>query len=602
MIGLLIAAYSSALWGCASGPVRPSGAIPIGDTSYLKQALDYEVAEFMADRDLASITLTVVDANGPMYERAFGKADIENGVAATLDTPYRWGSNSKLFVMLSLLQLAEQGKLSLDAPLTRYVPEFEIGPPPSHLPESKSWSIEDITIRRMLTHHSGLPNDILAGFLSERPGSYRDHVRRMKEMNAQAPAGLVHSYSNAAFSLLGVVIERVSGETYDTYVKNRIFRPVGMDGASFSWNDRLTKTVARSYDAAGDPMPLYRVTDVPAGALLASAREMGLFASAVLRGGVGARGRFIENASLLASYQRQNAHVALDFDLECGLGWMVNPLPVAVFGKNVGHGGMVPGSHTSFALLTDIGVAALVATNSESGSGKLNVILKRALALAREVKTGQRTAELHIQPMQRADVVDEDELRKSIGHYTTLLGSVALTRDDDQLTFLLGEQRMFLKPLVDGGWGVWAELWGLVDLQPGSMSKMRITIEEIDGRKVAVGYKPGGRLLLGVAYQPSQATPPWKKRLGTYRVVTRPGDYNEIVDIRIYTADNGQLMAEPTLRSSKMPLSVALRVIDPGTAISEGLGRNQGMRVTADAQGDLHLAGLRFRRVVGSPR
>ena len=151
---------------------------------------------------------------------------------------------------------------------------------------------------------------------------------------------------------------------------------------------------------------------------------MGRFASAILRGGVGARGRFIGQASLLASYQRQNADVELDLDLEMGLAWMINPLPEKLFGPNVGHGGTGLGYHSAFALLTDVGVAALVATNSQNGEGKLNAVLKRALALAREVKTGQPTPELHIEPVRKADTADETELRRSVGHYATLMGSV----------------------------------------------------------------------------------------------------------------------------------------------------------------------------------
>ena len=232
------------LLGCASGPARPPAGVPVGDASYLEQALDYEVPDAMSELGLPSITVTVVDADGPIYERAFGRADVERNEAATLDTPYAWGSNSKLFVMLSLLQLVEQGKLNLDAPLTRYIPEFEIGAPPSHLPESKSWTIEDITIRRMLTHHSGLPNDILAGLLSERPGCYCNHVGLLKNMNAEAPAGLVHSYSNVAFSLLGVVIERVSGEEFDSYVESQIF-------VRWAWRGRRSSRASRCQRSLG---------------------------------------------------------------------------------------------------------------------------------------------------------------------------------------------------------------------------------------------------------------------------------------------------------------------------------------------------------------
>ena len=173
-------------------------------------------------------------------------------------------------------------------------------------------------------------------------------------------------------------------------------------------------------------------------------------------------------------------------------------------------------------------------------------------------------------------------------------------RDDDQLAFLLGDQPMRLKPLVDGGWGVWAELWGLIDLQPGSMSKARVRFEQIRGRKVVVAHTPSGRRFFGIAYQPTNVTAAWKKRVGMYRVVAPSDDYNPIESIRLYVAANGQLMAEATLKLSEMPVAIAVRVMDAHTVVGEGLGRNQGMRMTADAKGDLYLAGLRFRKSVSS--
>jgi hypothetical protein len=243
-------------------------------------------------------------------------------------------------------------------------------------------------------------------------------------------------------------------------------------------------------------------------------------------------------------------------------------------------------------------VAAFVATNSQNGDGKLNAILKLALALAREVKTGQPTPELHIEPVQKAATADETELLRSVGHYATVMGDVELSRDDDQLAFLLGDRHMRLKPLVDGAWGVWAELWGLIDLQPGSMSKSRVRFEQIRGRRAVVADTPrGSRFLVGIAYEPTRVTAAWKKRVGMYRVVAPSYDYNLIESIRLYVADSGQLMAEPTIKLSKMPVSFALRVLDDHTVVSEGIGRNLGMRMTADENGDLYLAGLRFRGV-----
>lgn len=564
----------------------------------MERFLEHAVHESLEDHQIASITVTVVDENGPIYERAFGYADVENRRPATLDTPYRWGSNAKVFVLLSLLQLAEQGKVSFDAPLTRYIPEFTIGPPPDHLPESKDWKLEQITIRRMLTHHSGLPNDILSRFLSTKPVPYRSFVKQLKGMRAQAPVDLVHSYSNVAYALLGIVVENVSGMTFDEYVKKHLFHPMAMDGASYTWNERLEKSVARPYDQDGKQRPIYKVSTVPGGALIATTREMGRFATAILRGGVGQRGRFVEHASLLASYRRQNAHVALDFDNEMGLTWFVNHLPQDRFGFNVSHGGAILSHHTAFAALPDVGVAALVATNSQRGAGETGRIMVEALALGREVKTGHPGGWVRpLEPVRQARGIDEAELHRWVGHYATPGGSLHVTRDGDQLTFLAGDRRLFLKPLIDGKMGMWADLWGVLDIQPGNMNVMRISLLDVAGRRVGVVEVPRGYRYMGVAYEPSKATAPWKKRVGVYLAEPDPDSFRFAEGVRLFLQGE-QLMVQPLLvgEASGVPPSAALHIVDDHSAVSEGLGRNQGVWLTADAKGVLHLAGLHLHK------
>jgi CubicO group peptidase (beta-lactamase class C family) len=538
-------------------------------------------------------------------------ANVKRGLPATLDTPYRWGSNSKLFVMIGILQLAEQGKVSLDAPLNRYLPEFTIGSPPLDLPESRTWKLEDITLRRMLTHHSGLPNDILAGMITERPFSYRDFVPMLAKMNAQAPAGLRHSYSNLAFSLLGVVIERVSGEDFDTYMKRHVFAPAGMTGASFTLDPELKQRVARPYDAEGKERPIYELSPAPAGALVASTREMGRFATALLRDGQGAQGPLLHPASLHLSYQRQNQDVALDFDQAQGLAWFIDALPRRSFGRSVQHGGAILSDHTAFALLPDAKLAVLVATNSETGGGAVHEILPEAMALALEVKRGKRTLPHSPPPqVQRAGHVDERELDRWVGHYASPIGGTEVTRDGNALAVQIGGRRFLLKQLADGSFGAWVELAGFFDFQPSELATLRVSLASVGGREVVVVHGGGGKRYVGVKFRPTRVSAPWRARVGEYRLVPRRGDYSFLAGIRLSLTPNGQLMAQPLLPKSTgdVPPVSPLREQSPNAVVSEGFGRNLGVRMTAEdptpekRYTTLRFAGLEFRKAATPQR
>ena len=116
-------------------------------------------------------------------------------------------------------------------------------------------------------------------------------------LRASFPAWLVHSYSNLGYTLLGMVVERVSGQRFDAYVRQHLFEPIGMPRASFAWTPDLEKAVAAPYDLNGRRRLLYKTSMKPAGALVASVHEMGAFASALLDEG---RTATLHSTSMLA--------------------------------------------------------------------------------------------------------------------------------------------------------------------------------------------------------------------------------------------------------------------------------------------------------------
>lgn len=179
----------------------------------------------MGDADIFSGAIVIAREGKPVFAQAYGYADREKKIPNTVDTPFLVGSMTKLFTGLAIGQLVEQGKLSYDDPLAKFLPDY---------PDAES--ARKIKIQHLLSHTSGLGD-----YLGTR--AYADALDRMVTVKARvdilprtAPAfepGTKWAYSNIGFELLGRVIEIVTGQDYYDYMQKNVFAPAGATSASF---------------------------------------------------------------------------------------------------------------------------------------------------------------------------------------------------------------------------------------------------------------------------------------------------------------------------------------------------------------------------------
>ena len=183
-----------------------------------------------------------------VLERAYGMADLERDVANKPDTIFEAGSVSKQFTAAAVLLLARDGKLSLDDPVRKYIPEL-----------TDYGADRTITIRHMLTHTSGLRDWGEVAGLAGWPRGRRVHthahvldiVSRQKGLNFSP--GTNWSYSNTGYNLSAIIVARVSGQSFAEFSRDRIFKPLGMTRTS--WRDdytRIVKQRAIAYEPSGD--------------------------------------------------------------------------------------------------------------------------------------------------------------------------------------------------------------------------------------------------------------------------------------------------------------------------------------------------------------
>lgn len=177
----------------------------------------------------------------PILAKGYGMANFEWSIPNTPDTKFRLGSITKQFTGMSVLLLEEQGKLSTGDPISKLVPE---------VPET--W--RSVTIHQLLTHTSGIPNfTALPDYtkLKRTSGGPLETVKVLFDKPLEFDPGTKMKYSNTGYILLGLIIERASGVSYDQFTRKNIFDPLEMKGTGYDWNTALIPKRASGYTDNG---------------------------------------------------------------------------------------------------------------------------------------------------------------------------------------------------------------------------------------------------------------------------------------------------------------------------------------------------------------
>lgn len=312
----------------------------------------------MLYRHLPGVAIGVVADQQLVWSKGFGFADVERRTPMTPQTKFRMASHSKLFTATAIMQLREQGKLRLDDPVSKHLPWFRVKRAAEEDPE--------ITIEELLTHSSGLPREAgshwttfdfptseeLRGLMGERQAPFSPEVR--------------WKYSNLAYSVAGLVIEAVSGQTWADYVRQHIYVPLGMTASSVDQNvdglavgyNRLMPDSTRATNPFIDARGMAAATGITS-----TVDDMARFASAQFR--TGPRG----GANILSTGSLRQMHrvrvLESNWTQGNAIGFAVRRERDKVY---VSHGGSYPGYQTQTMLYPEGKVAVIVLTNADDAN------------------------------------------------------------------------------------------------------------------------------------------------------------------------------------------------------------------------------------------
>jgi CubicO group peptidase (beta-lactamase class C family) len=245
-----------------------------GETDFA--AIDAYVTEQMNDLDIPGMALGIVQDGQIVHVQGFGVAD-SSGRTVTPQTPFYIGSVTKSFTALAVMQLVEAGKIDLDAPVQIYLPWFELA--------DKEASAM-ITVRHLLNQTTGISEKDGNRFWPSQQG-LEETVRGLDTIQLAQPVGTTYQYCNINFMITGLIVEKVSGQSYADYVTQHIFEPLDMRHSYASRAPALADGLAeghiymfgRVFRDEG-PMP---PANLPAGTLIASVEDLSHYLIAQLR-------------------------------------------------------------------------------------------------------------------------------------------------------------------------------------------------------------------------------------------------------------------------------------------------------------------------------
>jgi D-alanyl-D-alanine carboxypeptidase len=197
----------------------------------------------LVQRDLFSGTVLLARGNETLFLESYGMANKDFGIPNTTDTKYNIGSINKIFTQVALMQLRDAGKIDFTKTLRTYLPDY-----PSPVADR-------ITIQQLLQHSSGL-GDIFGPAYRDMPKDrlrgLSDYLPLFVDKPLEFEPGSSNRYSNAGYVLLGLVIEKLSGTTYDDYVRTKIFAPLGMNDTAAYESDAIVPKRAVNYTRDDD--------------------------------------------------------------------------------------------------------------------------------------------------------------------------------------------------------------------------------------------------------------------------------------------------------------------------------------------------------------
>jgi len=463
---------------------------PVPSTDYSKSiaTLDRMIREELAAHQLHGMAVALVDDQRIVYSAGFGNVN--------RDSIFRAGSISKLFNALAVMQLVEQGKLALDAPIETYGPQFKIVVPFENVPP--------ITLRQLLCHRSGMIRESpVGGYFDFTEPGLANTVASIRSCVLVNPPNTKTRYSNVGPSIAGQIMAKAAGADYAQYQQERLLKPMGMASSSFLLAGIPRQRLAKSYMQVADgrggfaeqEAPVFDLGTIPAGNLFTTAEDLARFLSMLAAGGSAHGNPIVSRTTLEQMWTPQLIKDETGF----GLGFMVGK-----FHKHtaISHNGAVYGHSASVVLLPEQKIGAVFLCNDDIVNGNVGRLSNQALGLMLEAKLGEP-----LTPPPAPIALSAEALAPFAGEYESAATWAELEVKEGQLIGKIGGHTVRLIPiepvkfLIDGR---------VADGSPAIFER------DASGNVTSFVTAAGQKFLRVATATNAEPCPLWKNYVGSY--------------------------------------------------------------------------------------
>ena len=410
----------------------PAGCNPSGQWH---RPLDAFIQEELAEKGIPALSIVVVSDGEELWSKGYGLSDPATSRPVSPTTVYRVASVSKLFTAIAVMQQVEQGVLHLDSPITDWLPEFQPDNP----------FVKPITLRQLLSHHSGLVREPPAGHYFDSTSPALSEM--VESLNATrlilAPATRT-KYSNAAVSVAGYALERAVGTPFNEHVQSHLIDPMGLQQTSFSPRADLRDSLGIGYmwrydQADFTQAPVFELGIGPAANLYTTVRDLGQFMSTLFAIQRGERLDILSPESLADMWTVQFNADSLTNGF--GLGFSLSEHQGY---RRVQHAGVMYGYATRVYAIPEKSLGVAVVANLDA----VNPVVDRIAAYALDlVVADQDDSSPPAVPKPPNFAVDSTMARIIDGHYE---GHVSLVERSGDLFISKGPERLAVRATHDG--------------------------------------------------------------------------------------------------------------------------------------------------------
>jgi len=391
------------------------------DLTRLQTELEPKITEAISKGFLPGFAIGIVKNGKLIYAKGFGLAKLGTNTPVTSRSLFHMASVTKTFVATAVMQLVEQGKIDLDAPVTKYLSYFKMD----------DERYRDIRIRQMLSHTSGIPDT--TNYHWDKPeyddGALERFVRSTANQKLVFPPGQNFAYSNTAYEILGDVISKVSGETFEDYVQHHILTPLGMKDSTLlvrQANPSLLTSphVEENHKLIVSKIFPYNRAHAPSSTLYSNIEDMSRWAIANLNHGELDGKRILKRETAELMWRP----VVNAFSMKEGLAWFVTDLQ----GHHlVMHSGGDVGFESQLMLAPNDSVAVVAMSNyATSDKGYFRELAAQALKIILDLKPSapSATTAASITPPATSEDTKQKADEVLSAHVTALGGRPALER------------------------------------------------------------------------------------------------------------------------------------------------------------------------------